>query len=148
MIRDAMKRPATFGFYGESNTGKTSLIEKIINHLTKEGYKIATVKITNKKIGIDSNGKDTWRHGQAGSKLVVLSSPIETDFLFKNKQNIDEILQHIAGFGEHDLVIIEGANDEITPKIRIGNIPERENTILTYDGDFKGLINSIKNEII
>lgn len=143
-----MKHPAVFGFYGESNTGKTSLIESIISKLTKEGYKIATVKITDKKIGIDSNGKDTWRHSQAGSKLVILSSPIETDFLFKNKQNINEIFQNINKFGEYDLVIVEGANDKLTRKIRMGNIPERENTILTYDGDFKGLINTIKNEII
>jgi len=82
-----MKHPAVFGFYGESNTGKTSLIEGVISKLTEEGYKIATVKITNKKISLDSNGKDTWRHSQAGSKLVILSSPIETDFLFKNKQS-------------------------------------------------------------
>jgi len=143
-----MKHPAVFGFYGESNTGKTSLIESIISKLTEEGFKIATVKITDKKIGIDSNGKDTWRHSKAGSKLVILSSPIETDFLFKNKQNLDEILQHINEFGEYDLVIVEGANDKTTPKIRIGNKPERENTILTYDGNFKELINTIKNEII
>ena len=118
-----MKHPAVFGFYGESNTGKTSLIEEIINKLTKEGFKVATVKITNKKISLDSNGKDTWRHGKAGSKLVILSSPIETDFLFKNKQNINEILQNINKFGKYDLVIVEGANDKTTPKIRIGNIP-------------------------
>jgi len=143
-----MNQTIVFGFYGESNTGKTLLIEEIINQLTKEGYKIATVKITDKKIGTDSNGKDTWRHGKAGSKLVILSSPIETDFLFKNKQNINEILQHINEFGEYDLVIVEGANDKTTPKIRIGDIPERENTILTYDGNFEELINTIKNEII
>jgi len=106
------------------------------------------VKITDKNISLDTNGKDTWRHSQAGSRLVILSSPIETDFLFKNKQNLDEILQHINEFGEYDLVIVEGANDKTTPKIRIGDIPERENTILTYDGNFEELINTIKNEII
>lgn len=143
-----MNQTIVFGFYGESNTGKTSLIEEIINQLTKEGYKIATVKITDKKISLDTNGKDTWRHSQAGSRLVILSSPIETDFLFKNKQNLDEILQHINEFGEYDLVIVEGANDKTTPKIRIGDIPKRENTILTYDGNFEELINTIKNEII
>jgi len=143
-----MNQTIVFGFYGKSNTGKTSLIEEIINQLTKEGYKIATVKITDKNISLDTNGKDTWRHSQAGSRLVILSSPIETDFLFKNKQNLDEILQHINEFGEYDLVIVEGANDKTTPKIRIGDIPERENTILTYDGNFEELINTIKNEII
>ena len=142
-----MKNPAVFGFYGESDSGKTSLIEKLIKRLTNDGYKIATVKITDKKIGIDTEGKDTWKQSQAGSKLVVFSSPVETDYMLKENQNIDEILQHISHLGEFDIMLVEGANDKTTPKIRIGNIPERDNTIFTYKGDFEGLVDIIKNEI-
>lgn len=141
-----MKTPAVFGFYGESDTGKTSLIEKIINRLTDDGYKLATVKITDKKIGIDTKGKDTWRHSQAGSKLVVLSSPVETDFMLKENKDIDEILQHINQVEGYDVVLVEGAHDPSIPKIRIGDIPERDNTIFSYKGDFDDLIETIKNE--
>ena len=82
-----MKNSVVFGFYGKSNTGKTSLIVKVIKRLTDEKFKVATVKITDKNIGIDTEGKDTWKHNQAGSKIVVLSSPIETGFIIK--QNMD-----------------------------------------------------------
>jgi len=142
-----MRKPVIFGFYGKSKTGKTSLIVQITKKLSGEGYKIATVKITDKKISMDTVGKDTWRYDQAGSKLTVLSSPIETAYLLKENKNIDEIIQNIQVFGEYDLILIEGARDRNIRKIRIGNIPERENTLMTYKDDFKGIIKLIKNEV-
>ena len=142
-----MKLPILFGFYGESNSGKTSLIIKIAKKLGDEGYKIAAVKITDKKISIDTKGKDTWKYDKAGSKLTVLSSPIETDYMLKENKSMAEIIQHIKELGEYDLIIVEGAHDKNIPKIRIGNIPERENTLLTYTGDFEAIINIIKNEL-
>jgi len=142
-----MKESAVFGIYGASDSGKTSLIIKLVKQLTNEGFRVATVKITNKNIGIDTIGKDTWKHGQAGSKLVVLSSPVETSLLFKEKKDLDTILKYIHGLGSYDVILIEGANDKDTPKIRLGDIPERENTIFTYNGDYNSLYEIIKNEI-
>lgn len=138
-----MKNPSVIGIYGESNTGKTTLMEHIIKRLIEDRYKIATIKISDKLIGIDTEGKDTWKHAQAGSKLVVFSTPIETDYLIKENKKITEILKQINNLGEYDFVLVEGTNDKIIPKIRIGNIAERDNTIYTYEGDFKELIKII-----
>lgn len=143
-----MTIPSIIGFYGESNTGKTALLVEIINRLSKEGFNVASIKISDKGISIDSEGKDTWKHAQAGSKLVVFSSENETDFLLKQKISNNEIVENIKRLGNYDIILVEGANDENTPKIRIGDIKERKNTILTYDDDFDGLINFIKNEIL
>ncbi len=139
-----MKKPTVLGFYGKSGIGKTSLIIKLIKRLNKEGYKIATVKITDKKIGIDKKGKDTWKYAQAGSKLTVLSSPVETDFMLKKNINIEKILRQINNFDNYDFVFIEGAHDKKTEKIRLGNIKERDNTILSYKDDFDSLLSFIK----
>jgi molybdopterin-guanine dinucleotide biosynthesis protein B len=140
--------PAIFGVYGESGSGKTKLITDIIKSFIKEGFKIACIKITDKKINVDTKGKDTWKYAKVGSKLVVLSSKNETDFLIKNKENIQKIIDQINYLNKYDLIIIEGANDDFTPKIRLGNIKERKNTIKTYKGDFEQLIKTIKKEII
>lgn len=142
-----MKKPVIIGFYGKSNSGKTSLIVEIIKRLTAEGLKVATVKISDKSIGIDTDGKDTWKYGNAGSNLVIFSSPIETDFLHKKSIETSKILKYIENQGKHDIIIIEGARDKNIPKVRLGDIFERENTLITYDGDFERLMQIIKNKI-
>jgi len=142
-----MTKPAIIGFYGKSNTGKTTLIVEIIKRLISEGLKVATVKITDKNIGIDTYEKDTWKYGKAGSNLVIFSSPIETDFLYKKSIETKKILKYIEDQGEYDIIIAEGVRDKNISKIRLGDITERENTLTTYDGDFESLMEMIKNKI-
>ncbi|MCK5112359.1 MAG: molybdopterin-guanine dinucleotide biosynthesis protein B, partial [Thermoplasmatales archaeon] len=142
-----MSVPAIFGFYGSSNTGKTTLIVKIIEKLTKEGYKVATIKKTDKKIDIDKKDKDTWKHGQAGARLVVLSSSHETDFIVKENMKIDDIIQNISEMGYYDAIIVEGARDSSIPKIRLGDMEERDNTIGYYQDNFEEIFKLIKKEI-
>lgn len=144
----ALEMKATvIGIYGKSNTGKTTLIVEIIKKLSNEGFNVASIKQSDKTIEIDSKRKDTWKHGKAGAKLVVLSSTNETDFLFKEKKEISKIIDITSKTGNYDLILIEGANDKFIPKIRIGNIKKRENTILNYSGNFEKLIEIIKKEI-
>jgi len=141
-------KSAVFGIYGKSGSGKTKLIMDIIKRLTKERFKVACIKISDKKIRIDTKGKDTWNYAKSGSKLVVLSSKNETDFIIKNKVKLQKIIDQINLIDKFDLIIIEGANDNFTPKIRLGKIKKRKNTILTYNGDFKQIIKIIKKEIM
>ena len=142
-----MKKPKILGFYGESKSGKTTLITKLIKHLSADGLNVATVKITDKKIKLDSKEKDTWKLSEAGSNLVVLSSAIETDYLVKKKQTINDIIKIMLNIGHFDIILVEGANDKETPKIRLGKIKQRVNTVFTYDGDFEKLLEFVKNQI-
>ena len=140
-------KPAVIGVYGKSNAGKTSLIIKLIKRLVDEGYNVATIKNTDKKIGIDSKGKDTWKHSQSGAKVVVLSSPVETDFLVKEEKNINDIIRQIDLLGSYDAVLVEGSKDPNITKIRIGNIQKRENTIAQYQDNFEEIVKLIKERI-
>jgi molybdopterin-guanine dinucleotide biosynthesis adapter protein len=142
-----MKKPKILGFYGESKSGKTTLITKLIKHLSVGGLNVATVKITDKTIELDSKGKDTWKYSEAGSNLVVLSSAIETDYLVKKKQTINDIIKNMLNIGHFDIILVEGTNDKETPKIRLGKIKQRVNTVFTYDGDFEKLLDFVKNQI-
>jgi len=134
-----MVKPVIIGFYGKSNSGKTSTIIKIIDLLVKKGFKIASIKISDKEIFLDNSGKDTYKYAESGSDLVVLSSKTETDFMLKNKLKLSEILEKIKIIDSYDFILIEGANDKKTEKIRFGNIKKRENTIYDYENDFKKL---------
>jgi len=142
-----MKKTFVLGIYGNSNTGKTNLMIDLIKHYKEKGFKVATLKITDKNIAFDKPGKDTFKHGEAGSDLVTFSSSIETVFLIKEKQTINNIISNISNFDYYDIIFVEGANDKKTPKIRIGDITERENTICTYYGDFLRLINIITEKM-
>ena len=142
-----MTNQPVIGFYGSSDTGKTTIIVKLVKRLIKEGFKVATIKKTDKKIGIDVKGKDTWKHSQAGAKLVVLSSPSETDFIIKKYMKTKDIIRGISELGFYDIVLVEGASDPSIPKIKLGNIKERENTIGHFDNNRDEISKLIKKEI-
>ena len=60
---------------GKSDSGKTTLIEKLVPELTRRGYRVATVKHDMHGFEVDREGKDSWRHKQAGAHTVVIASP-------------------------------------------------------------------------
>jgi molybdopterin-guanine dinucleotide biosynthesis protein B len=57
---------------GKSQSGKTTLIEKLIPELKKRGYRIGTVKHTFHEFDMDKKGKDSWRHKQPAQKRSLL----------------------------------------------------------------------------
>jgi len=139
-----MSIPMVIGIYGDSDTGKTTLLVQLVLKLTNEGYNVATVKQTKKAISMDTKNKDTWRHHDAGASLVVFSSACEADFLLQKTMSTCEIIQRIVGFGRYDLVFIEGANDPSIPKIQVGAGKKRKNTIVSYNDNFKELMTIIR----
>jgi molybdopterin-guanine dinucleotide biosynthesis protein MobB len=143
-----MRKSKVFGVYGLSDSGKTKLLERIIAHFVEKGFKVATVKRTKKSISIDTKEKDTWRHHKSGADLVVFSSLRETDFLLYRKMNTAEIVRRISEFGDFDLILVEGADDPTIPKIRIGKVSERSNTIASYDGNIKEINTLIQKELM
>ena len=141
-----MTAPKVFGVYGESDSGKTTLIVQLVTRLTKEGYQIATMKQTNKAISMDTKNKDTWRHHNAGAHLVVFSSHSETNYLLNEPLNTPEILRKISAFGEFDFILVEGADDPDIPKIQIGGGKKRSNTIAIYKDNFQEILALLKHQ--
>jgi molybdopterin-guanine dinucleotide biosynthesis protein MobB len=142
-----MSPSMAFGIYGNSDTGKTTLIVKLVKQLVKEGYLIATIKQTKKAISMDTKRKDTWLHHGAGAELVVFSSICETDFLLNKSMITSEIIQRITEFGCYDIILVEGADDPSIPKIQIGVGKKRENTIASYKHNFNEILKIIKKEL-
>jgi molybdopterin-guanine dinucleotide biosynthesis protein B len=102
-------------FVGKSNTGKTTLIEKLIVELKDRGFKVATVKFTNHKFDPDEEGKDTWRHTKAGAAATALVTPEKTAvFIPGDRLNIDELIFNC--FTHSDILLVEGGKERRTPK--------------------------------
>jgi molybdopterin-guanine dinucleotide biosynthesis protein B len=140
-------RPVVLGFYGSSGAGKTQCIVQLVTRLVQKGYHVATVKTTDRHISVDSEGKDTWRHRQAGATVVVFSSPVETDILVPKSLPIEEIVDQICLLGDYDVVLVEGAHDPDVEKIQIGTGKPRKNTIASFRGDVQGLVELVEKKV-
>jgi molybdopterin-guanine dinucleotide biosynthesis protein B len=106
---------------GRSNTGKTTLIEKLIPILASEGIRVATIKHHNHDFEIDREGKDTYRHKKAGARLSIIISPKKLALVedLDGEPTLDEILVHyVRGV---DLLITEGYKRGPVLKIEVYN---------------------------
>ena len=105
-------------FVGRSNSGKTTLIERLIAELVKEGYRIATIKHAGHGFNMDTEGKDSWRHKQAGAQTVIVTSKGSLAFFTDTEQEVglEELRERYVPEGM-DLVIAEGWKSEGLPKI-------------------------------
>jgi len=101
-------------FTGPSNSGKTTLIEKISISLQQDGYKVAIIKNDPKdKARFDKEGKDSYRFSQTGADVAVVS-PNKTTVFKKKTSNIDEM---ISLFNTFDFLLVEGLKTIPLPRI-------------------------------
>jgi molybdopterin-guanine dinucleotide biosynthesis protein B len=128
-------------FVGRSNSGKTTLIERVIPELVRAGYKVATVKHAGHGFNLDTEGKDSWRHKRAGaSSVVVLSKGSMAMFAdVSDEMNVEDVRDRILDH-TYDLIIAEGWKHEGYPKIvivreQIGEIPVSMEGLLAVVSD-------------
>ena len=128
-------------FVGKSNSGKTTFIERVIPELVRAGYKVATVKHAGHGFDLDTEGKDSWRHKQAGaSSVVVLSKGSMAMFAdVSDQMKVEDVRDRFLD-GSYDLIIAEGWKNEGYPKIviireQVGEIPISPEGLLAVVSD-------------
>lgn len=104
---------------GKSDSGKTTLLEKLVKELKSRGYRIATIKHDAHSFEIDHEGKDSWRHKQAGAAISVISSPTKLALVQDTAK--DHTLAEIRDRFIRDvqLIVSEGYKREHHPKIEV-----------------------------
>ena len=109
--------PPILSIVGRSQSGKTTIIEKLIPELKKRGYRIGTIKHAHHGFDIDRSGKDSWRHRHAGADAVVVASPGQIAMVKDDQsESLDDLQKYFEGM---DLVITEGYKTENKPKIEV-----------------------------
>jgi molybdopterin-guanine dinucleotide biosynthesis protein B len=111
--------PAVISFIGHSNSGKTTLIEKLVRELKSRGYRVATVKHASGETNLDQPGKDSWRHIEAGSEATILNTkdrvmlikPVGPDI------SLEEIVPILGE--DPDIILAEGFKQSSVPKIEV-----------------------------
>ena len=94
---------------GYKDSGKTSIVEKIVRRTTDQGYRVCVIKhVHDPSFSFDTPGKDSWRVAQAGAKTVILVSGTRR-VIMENAEFKREDLDRLLAFGENlDLIIVEG----------------------------------------
>jgi len=104
---------------GKTKSGKTSLIEKLVQELKSRGYQVATIKHIPQGVNFDEPGKDSWRHIQAGSEATAVSSPDKIVVIKPVAQDasLDEIARLLGE--DYDIILTEGFKQGNAPKIEV-----------------------------
>ena len=104
---------------GRHNSGKTTLVVKLIEELVARGHDVGSVKHHHKEnFEIDIPGKDSYRHRHAGASETVIASPgmmakIKT---IEGEEECAEIVREMPG---HDIVVVEGYRKSGLPTIEV-----------------------------
>lgn len=137
-----------FAIIGYTNSGKTKTLVEIIKELIRRGKTVNTVKAIHiEGFSVDTEGKDSWRHQQAGAKVTAIRSDVETALLFQKSMSAKELIP----FFNADYLIFEGfTKEKDVPKIlcstSLEDIDERFNqTVFAISGVISKTLKEFKN---
>jgi molybdopterin-guanine dinucleotide biosynthesis protein B len=108
------------GFSGYSGSGKTTLVEQLIVRLKLAGQRVSVVKHAHHAFDIDHEGKDSWRHRQAGAFEVVIASDRRLAKIREYEVHADPTVhQLLAELYDCDWVLVEGFKHADLLKIEV-----------------------------
>ncbi|MBN1136223.1 MAG: molybdopterin-guanine dinucleotide biosynthesis protein B [Anaerolineae bacterium] len=125
-------------FVGKSGVGKTTALELVIRELKRRGRRVGTVKHDTHGFDMDKPGKDSWRHAEAGSDVVVVSGPRKIALIHRldEEMALDEIIRLM---GDVEIVLTEGYKRGDKPKIEVTR-KERGTELLCQAEELVGIM--------
>ena len=99
---------------GTKNTGKTTLVTRIVKELVERGFKVGTVKHTHHQF--DHPERDTGKHKTAGAEIVA-GIGSETFLTLNNTMDLENVLVMMKFMKDLDFVVIEGLKESRYAKI-------------------------------
>ena len=132
---------------GKSNSGKTTLIEKLVPELKQRGIKVGTIKHDVHGFELDQEGKDTWRHAQAGVDTVVISSPQKAACI--EKVNVELTLDELVCqfLTDMDVVLTEGYKKQNKPKIEVYRAELEEEPLCADDETLIAIVSDTETQL-
>jgi molybdopterin-guanine dinucleotide biosynthesis protein B len=127
---------------GKSDSGKTTLIEKLLPELTRRGYRVATVKHDIHGFEVDQEGKDSWRHKKAGAHTVIISSSQKVALIrdVESDLRLDELRERFIQ--DVDLILSEGYKKDSQPKIEIFRKEKHKELLCSKEDNLVALVSN------
>jgi len=109
-----------FGVTGWKNSGKTTLVTRLVAELTRRGFCVSTVKHAHHDFDIDKPSTDSFRHREAGAREVMIVSgnrwALMHELRGEEEPPLDAALQRLSPC---DLILVEGYKREGHAKIEV-----------------------------
>ena len=109
-----------FGVTGWKNSGKTTLVTRLVSAFAERGFNVSTVKHAHHAFDVDKPGTDSFRHREAGATEVMIVSGYRWALMHELRDDdeppLETMLQNMSAA---DLIIIEGYKRERHPKIEV-----------------------------
>ena len=128
------------GLAGWSGAGKTTLLTRVIPLLNEQGLRVSVIKHAHHKFDIDTPGKDSFRHREAGAEEVLVSSghrwALMHELRGEREPHLPELLRKLSRV---DLVVIEGYKSEPHRKIEVHRAANGKPFLFPTDPDIVGI---------
>lgn len=121
------------GVIGYSNSGKTTLIEKLLPLFRARDLRVAAIKHAHHGFDMDRPGKDSFRYREAGAGQVLIATAQRWALLTETPRpaTVDELLGQLAPC---DLVLVEGFRSEGSfPRIEVRRTTSQEPPLWPQD---------------
>ncbi len=135
---------------GRKNSGKTTLVVDLVRHLTDQGLRVGTIKHTHHHHELDTPGKDSHRHREAGAAAVGILSPGMTAVFQPTDRSAGESCDDDASddrydrlapmFADCDLVLVEGNLRTAACKVEVWRAAVTETPIAAQDSSISAVV--------
>lgn len=122
-----------YGIIGWKNSGKTSLMERLVAEITGRGFSVSTVKHVHHDVDLDQPGKDTFRHRRAGAREVVLASKDRYALMVEHRGPEPDLSAVLARMAPVDLILVEGYKRDSHRKLEVWRRETNHDLIQTTD---------------
>ena len=134
------------GVVGPSDSGKTTLVERLTERLTERG-RVATVKHLRTEPTVDTEGKDTARHRAAGAAVTYGLTEDAGWFATGHERSLGETLDDLAP--HYDYALVEGYSDARIPTVVLDGRDHAGETVVTAadadDADVERLVAAVED---
>ena len=104
--------PTVIAIVGRSDSGKTTLITRLLPELKRRGLRVGVAKHCPHGFDLDRPGKDSWNFTEAGADGIFLISPKQIGLIRRVDRSVPLHLLLENYFSGLDLVILEGLGAE------------------------------------
>ncbi|MGB0624988.1 MAG: molybdopterin-guanine dinucleotide biosynthesis protein B [Alphaproteobacteria bacterium] len=108
------------GIVGWHDSGKTTLMVTLVAELVARGHRVSTVKHAHHGFDVDTPGKDSWKHRDAGATEVMVGSAARWALMHELRGDPEPSLDALlATMNPVDLVLVEGFKHADHAKIEV-----------------------------